>query len=147
METSVEAETGRIQSAVIGLGMNVNTDHFPEELEPLVTSLKQMTQKTWSRTQLLSRILVWLMRLVPLCETETGRQEIDRLIRSFLYCWGKPLRYWKKGSDLKRVFWISRKTQTGAGRSGRQTKTLRRRRGLCPRGRERTGTNAVFLGC
>ncbi len=101
METSVEAETGRIQSAVIGLGMNVNTDHFPEELEPLVTSLKQVTQKTWSRTQLLSRILVWLMRLVPLCETETGRQEIGQAYRELSVLLGKTVTVLEKGERFE----------------------------------------------
>lgn len=91
METSVEGETGRIQSAVIGIGVNVNTDNFPEELDPLVTSLKKITGKTILRSELLSRILVRLIQTVSACKTETGRDQISDSYRKRSVLLGKTV--------------------------------------------------------
>ncbi len=53
-EMSTELET--IQYVVVGIGINVNMEEFPEELSQTATSLYMETKKTWKRAPLISAV-------------------------------------------------------------------------------------------
>jgi BirA family biotin operon repressor/biotin-[acetyl-CoA-carboxylase] ligase len=60
--TEMHAVPDRIEFVVIGIGMNVNHEQFPAELETLATSLRIETRRTQSRLELLVRLLLELER-------------------------------------------------------------------------------------
>jgi BirA family biotin operon repressor/biotin-[acetyl-CoA-carboxylase] ligase len=55
--TEMETESEQIRHLVVGLGLNVNNPAFPEELEPLATSLFLATGRRHSRLEILQ---AWL---------------------------------------------------------------------------------------
>ncbi len=63
-ELSLEGETGRIDHVVLGLGINVGQDAFPEELAQCAVSLRQLGYQV-SRPQLTAAVLT---RLDALCQ-------------------------------------------------------------------------------
>lgn len=56
-EASVDFESGMLDYAVVGMGVNVAGNKFPEELKDTVTSLLQECQKKISRSLLAAEIL------------------------------------------------------------------------------------------
>lgn len=55
--TEMAAESDRIEYAVVGIGINVNTIEFPEEIQHKATSLFIETQKQINRAELFKNIL------------------------------------------------------------------------------------------
>ncbi len=55
--TEMSAEMERVNYIIVGIGINVNTECFPEELQNTATSLCIEAQQKVSRIQLLQRIL------------------------------------------------------------------------------------------
>jgi len=56
-EGTIEFETGTLSSLIIGIGINVNTESFPEELEGIATSLYQITGKRFVRSEIIGHLL------------------------------------------------------------------------------------------
>lgn len=56
-EAGMNFETGKLDYAVVGIGINVNTKHFSGELEKIATSLFAETGKTVLRCNLIAEIL------------------------------------------------------------------------------------------
>ena len=54
--TEMKMEGTKISSIVIGTGINVNQDNFPEEISDIATSLKKESGKVQSRENLVKRI-------------------------------------------------------------------------------------------
>ncbi|MGE4265922.1 MAG: biotin--[acetyl-CoA-carboxylase] ligase [Deferribacterales bacterium] len=52
METSFSG--GTLEKAVLGIGLNVNIDEFPEDIAMMATSLKVLTGRNFSREELLA---------------------------------------------------------------------------------------------
>ncbi|MCL0090231.1 biotin--[acetyl-CoA-carboxylase] ligase, partial [Dehalococcoidia bacterium] len=63
--SEMSAEMDRINYIVIGMGINVNTEraHFPEEIAGIATSLREECGKEVSRVQLVQEILAQLESL------------------------------------------------------------------------------------
>jgi len=55
--TELNAEVTRVRHAVVGIGINVHQDSFPEELRPIATSLAIESGRHWPRQQLLAALL------------------------------------------------------------------------------------------
>ncbi|MGE4317780.1 MAG: biotin--[acetyl-CoA-carboxylase] ligase [Deferribacterales bacterium] len=55
METSFSG--GVLEKAVLGIGLNVNTTDFPEEIKDIATSLKRETGQTFSREEVLASFM------------------------------------------------------------------------------------------
>ena len=55
--TEVGTESGRINHAVIGIGLNINQPQFPGELAALATSLRIETDREWPRDEILTALL------------------------------------------------------------------------------------------
>jgi BirA family biotin operon repressor/biotin-[acetyl-CoA-carboxylase] ligase len=58
----MNAEVTRVRHLIVGIGINVNHDSFPEELSSIATSLKQETGSPWSRLDLCVALLKSLDR-------------------------------------------------------------------------------------
>ncbi len=56
--TEMDCEMEAVHYVILGIGINVNTTEFPEELEQTATSVYRETGKTYSRKKLLQRVLV-----------------------------------------------------------------------------------------
>jgi BirA family biotin operon repressor/biotin-[acetyl-CoA-carboxylase] ligase len=55
--TELNAEVTRVRHAVIGIGINVHQDYFPEEIRRIATSLYLESSRNWSRQDLLIALL------------------------------------------------------------------------------------------
>ena len=60
--TEMNAEATRVRYVVVGVGVNVNHDSFPAELQPLATSLRLASGQEWSRVELCVALLKSLDR-------------------------------------------------------------------------------------
>jgi BirA family transcriptional regulator, biotin operon repressor / biotin---[acetyl-CoA-carboxylase] ligase len=60
--TEMSAEATRVRYIVVGIGINVNQARFPEDLQPIATSLRLATGRTWSRMELCAALLKALDR-------------------------------------------------------------------------------------
>ncbi len=55
--TEMNSEPTRVHYVVIGIGINVNHTSFSGELEPIATSLRMESGRTWSRVELTAALL------------------------------------------------------------------------------------------
>lgn len=55
--TEMQADPDRVQSVIIGIGVNVNHDYFSEEISSVATSLKLETGQTFDRAEVIGEIL------------------------------------------------------------------------------------------
>jgi BirA family transcriptional regulator, biotin operon repressor / biotin---[acetyl-CoA-carboxylase] ligase len=60
--TEMNAEVTRVRYVVVGIGINVNQARFPEELQPIATSLRLASGTEWSRVELCAALLKSLDR-------------------------------------------------------------------------------------
>ena len=58
--TELATEAGRIQHAVIGIGLNINQSEFPLELKSQATSIRVETGRDWPREEILNALLAAL---------------------------------------------------------------------------------------
>lgn len=84
--TDLNADATRVRYAVIGIGINVNHAHFPEELAPQATSLRIAASREWARQPLLIALLKSLDHEVnqfirPTSKAERQSARHDILIR------------------------------------------------------------------
>ncbi len=83
-----------LRYAVVGVGVNVNHQSFPPELEPLATSLRRETGKRWARESILIELLRALEKEIALLEAElrgtsTGTGLRDRFTAASSWVRGK----------------------------------------------------------
>lgn len=64
--TEMSAEIDRVNYVIIGIGINVNTATFPEELEEIGTSLKIESHKDYKRGDLAAKVLMALEKYYDL---------------------------------------------------------------------------------
>ncbi len=76
--TELNAEATRVRFAVVGIGINVNQQSFPPELEHLATSLRIESRRTWSRVQLAAALLKSLEREYRCAIGPGGREQLFR---------------------------------------------------------------------
>jgi BirA family biotin operon repressor/biotin-[acetyl-CoA-carboxylase] ligase len=82
VETSAMASQSNapamLRYAVVGVGINVNHERFPSELEDLATSLRRESGRSWPREQLLVDFLRALEREINLLEAELRAESTER---------------------------------------------------------------------
>jgi len=83
-----------LRYAVVGVGINVNHQSFPTELEALATSLRRESGKPWAREKILVEFLWALEREIALLEAElrghlTGPSLLDRFAAASSWVRGK----------------------------------------------------------
>ena len=90
--TEMHAVPDRIEFVVIGIGVNVNHEWFPEELEPLATSLRIETGRTHSRLEVLVRLLLELERYYNRFMADGAGPIVERFTKVSSYARGKRVR-------------------------------------------------------
>jgi BirA family biotin operon repressor/biotin-[acetyl-CoA-carboxylase] ligase len=66
-----------LRYAVIGVGINVNHERFPIELEALATSLRQESRRRWQREQVLVEFLLALETEIRLLGMELRGEPVE----------------------------------------------------------------------
>jgi BirA family biotin operon repressor/biotin-[acetyl-CoA-carboxylase] ligase len=75
--TELNAEVTRVRHAVIGIGINVHQQQFPQEISSVATSLLLETSRNWPRQELLLALLRSLDReLAALADPPTAAESI-----------------------------------------------------------------------
>ncbi len=101
VETSATASQSTapamLRYAIIGVGINVNHQHFAPELETLATSLRRESGRDWPRESLLTELLRALEQQVSLLEDElrgqgTAPTLLDRFAAASSWVRGKRVR-------------------------------------------------------
>jgi BirA family transcriptional regulator, biotin operon repressor / biotin---[acetyl-CoA-carboxylase] ligase len=87
---------GMLRHAVIGIGVNVNQQRFPADVEGLATSLRMETDTVWPRQSVLAALLRALDREIGLLESEiaetrTGPGVLERFAVASGWVCGKPV--------------------------------------------------------
>lgn len=59
-EGTMELETGTLSRLIIGMGINVNTPSFPNELENIATSFFMETKRPYRRNEIIAKIILAL---------------------------------------------------------------------------------------
>jgi BirA family biotin operon repressor/biotin-[acetyl-CoA-carboxylase] ligase len=91
-----------LRYAVVGVGLNVNHQSFPAELEALATSLRHESGKKWAREPILIEFLRALEKEVALLEAElrgtsTEAGLLERFAASSSWARGKHVRVVEDG--------------------------------------------------
>jgi BirA family transcriptional regulator, biotin operon repressor / biotin---[acetyl-CoA-carboxylase] ligase len=91
--TELQAESDKINSIIIGIGMNVNhtIDHFPDEIRSIATSLAIEKGNQLSRAELVQNVLERIESLYKLYMKE-GFTPIKLLWESYAVSIGKKIR-------------------------------------------------------
>lgn len=62
-ETTLEDQ--HVKGLIIGIGLNVNTRHFPEELDNIATAMAQLSGRTYQKKEVLGSILRHFFNRLP----------------------------------------------------------------------------------
>lgn len=81
--TEMQAEPDQVHSIIIGVGINVNQQQFPPELEQIATSLRQIQNKELKRSVVIQRVLEEFEQLY-LEYIENGFSFIKKIVGSTL---------------------------------------------------------------
>jgi BirA family transcriptional regulator, biotin operon repressor / biotin---[acetyl-CoA-carboxylase] ligase len=81
--TELNAEATHVNYVVVGVGINVNHESFPEDIEPIATSLRIESGRTWSRVEVAAALLRALDREYkalahPHYDCDSARKDIFR---------------------------------------------------------------------
>jgi len=87
---------GMLRHAVIGIGVNVNQQRFPADVDGLATSLRMETGTVWPRQSVLAALLRALDREIGLLEMEiagvgAGEGMLERFRAASSWVCGKPV--------------------------------------------------------
>ena len=90
--TEMHAEPDRVHFVVVGIGVNVNHSALPPEIAGIATSLRMVTGKTYSRLQVLVRLLRKLEGYYNLFLTEGPTPIVKRFNEVSSFARGKRVR-------------------------------------------------------
>ena len=101
--TELNAEVTRVRYVVVGVGMNVNNQGFPPELEAIATSLAMEAGRRFPRVELVAALLRALDREQAALEADVGAAR-ERILRRFeqhsSYCCGCAVEVEEDGGYL-----------------------------------------------
>jgi BirA family biotin operon repressor/biotin-[acetyl-CoA-carboxylase] ligase len=93
----LNAEPARVRYVVVGIGLNVNQEEFPPELQLLATSLRRETGRPWPRVELAAALLKSLDREYRAFCTDDRDSILRRFEASSTYARGKLVRVEENG--------------------------------------------------
>ena len=96
--TELNAEVTRVRHAVVGIGINVHQESFPEELDLVASSLRIETGRSWARQDLLIALLQSLYREAQALSAETAGAASSILNR--LDGASSPVSSWIRGKHV-----------------------------------------------
>ncbi len=74
--TELSAEYDAIHYVIVGIGINVNTSQFPEELKDMATSLYLESGEKWKRSPIIASIMKWMDRYYEIFLRTGGLSEL-----------------------------------------------------------------------
>jgi len=74
----------QVRESIIGIGLNLNQDRFPQDL-PNPVSLRQLTGEKYDTRVELSLLRSYLQQSASLLDTQEGRMELDRYFNAFVF--------------------------------------------------------------
>ena len=86
------AEGDRVEHVIVGVGVNVNQEAFPPELEPIATSLRLETGCEWAREPLLEAIVGRIERYYSMFLERGTPAIVEAFSRASSYARGKRVR-------------------------------------------------------
>lgn len=90
--TEMNGEIDHLNYIVLGIGVNVNVEGFPKELEDIATSLKIASGKEVSRVQLLQKILERLEHYYRIFERDGDLQNLIEGYKSHCITYNKEVK-------------------------------------------------------
>jgi len=90
--TEMQAETDRVHYVVVGVGVDVNHTALPAELRDLATSLRLVGGRSYSRLEILVRLLTWFDFYYNRLLTEGAAPIIARFTEVSSYARNKTVR-------------------------------------------------------
>jgi BirA family biotin operon repressor/biotin-[acetyl-CoA-carboxylase] ligase len=90
----LNAEVTRVRHAVVGIGINVHQESFPDPLGLIASSLRSETGRAWARQDLLIALLQSLYREAQALSAETAGAAaniLSRLERASTWIRGKQV--------------------------------------------------------
>ncbi len=97
--TEMSADVSQIYYVVIGVGINVNQDTFPEELVQTATSLKKEAKKTFSRAEIMTSVMEKFEKYYRIFLEREDLSEIQKLYNSILINQGREVRILEPGNE------------------------------------------------
>ena len=98
--TEMHAETTLVRFVIVGIGINVNQEKFPAELNAIATSLRAETGKPQSRLELLARLLREFETDYNRFLREGAASIIERFTQVSSYARGKRVRVTNGGESF-----------------------------------------------
>ena len=87
------AETPKGLAAIVGIGINLNSDAFPEELSDIATSIEAETERKTDADELLNHLTRFLNYFYEIFKSENGAEKIlDEWKNRSSYALGKRVR-------------------------------------------------------
>jgi BirA family biotin operon repressor/biotin-[acetyl-CoA-carboxylase] ligase len=90
--TEMSAEVDRLHAVVLGIGINVNNQQMPAELESTATSLRMEAHRGISRVHLLAALLREIERHYQLLINDGNSAITERWAAASTFAWGKRVR-------------------------------------------------------
>lgn len=109
--TEMQAQLDRVLYVAVGIGVDVNHSSFPAELKDIATSLRLAGGRTYSRLEILVRLLAWLERYYNRLVREGAAPILQRLEETSSYVRGKRVRVESLGES-----WVA--TTAGVDETG-----------------------------
>lgn len=97
--TEMSLEADYIQYVVIGTGINVNTEEFPEELQSMATSLFIETGKTYQRSKIIASVMKHFEENVDKYFKTQDMTELKEKYEKFLLNKNKEVRVLQPGNE------------------------------------------------
>ncbi len=89
-EASIEAESGSIDYAVVGIGINVKKMEFPDDIKNIATSLENITSDTYNRNFLIGELLTQLEKNYNKL-ISNDKNELIKTYKNYLSMLGKEI--------------------------------------------------------
>lgn len=89
-EASIEAESGNIDYAVVGIGINVKKMKFPDDIKNIATSLENITSDTYNRNVLIGELLTQLEKNYNKL-ISNDKNELIKTYKNYLSMLGKEI--------------------------------------------------------
>lgn len=97
--TEMNAEMDRINYIVLGIGINVNMEDFPEELKEKATSLKLQLNEEVSRKKLTAKVLNYIEYYYDLFKSTGSIKEVINICRKGSVLIGKEVKVISGGKE------------------------------------------------
>lgn len=98
--TEMNAEMDRINYIVLGIGINVNAEEFPEELKDKGTSLRLQLGKEINRKELTAKVLNYIEYFYDLFKNTGSIKEVINICRKGSVLLGKEVKVINGGKEI-----------------------------------------------